>query len=219
MTAALILSDVDSFRDEWHDLPSTTEQIRTILVSLGITTRITDAPPQLPTDTNEFALVVINLGTIRADADPIVNRLTTYVEAGGAILAVHSSAVGLGHSEIWRSIIGGSWVEDFTWHPDEGEGEVSFRGIGAPNESRFRLHDEFYTDLVTVGRPREVAWHERGGVRHPLVWVKESGSGRVAYSALGHSAQSFKNAGHRKMLTDLARWLLPESSLPQGNKR
>lgn len=48
----------------------------------------------------------------------------------------------------------------------------------------------------------------RMGADHPVVWTRCVGKGRVLYSALGHTAESFAEPAHRQMLAGALSWAL-----------
>ena len=45
------------------------------------------------------------------------------------------------------------------------------------------------------------------GARHPMIWAREHGPGRVVYDGLGHDARSYDSADHRALLLRAAAWL------------
>ena len=44
------------------------------------------------------------------------------------------------------------------------------------------------------------------GKDHPIIWSRCLGKGRVLYSALGHTPESFTEARHVQMIADAVRW-------------
>lgn len=209
MIRAFVLSNVADFRDEWHDCNATTRELTALLGELGVTSEISESPEQLPEDASRYSLIVVNVGTGHGDVDAIGHRLARFSASGGSVLAVHSSAVGLGASTEWLALIGGSWVRETSWHPDEGDSTVHTLDPASGTAQNFIVFDEMYTALSLNDLPRPIAWHTLDQHRHPLAWLIDStpGRGRAAYSALGHSARAYESSGHRRLLTNMVGWL------------
>lgn len=209
MTNAFLLSDVAGFRDEWHDCAATSTELASILSEQGITSLISESPEQLPTDTSRYSLVVVNVGTGFGEVDGIVRRLARFSSSGGAVLAVHGSAVGLGTSAAWRALIGGTWVREHSWHPDEGVATVNTVDLASGSPRHFTVFDEMYSDLTLNAEPRPIAWHSLEQQLHPLAWLIDAtpSHGRAAYSALGHSVRAYESSGHRQLIADVVGWL------------
>lgn len=52
---------------------------------------------------------------------------------------------------------------------------------------------------------------------HPIVWANCVGKGRTVYSAMGHAAEAFESADHRRLLRNMLDWALSrDSSACQG---
>jgi uncharacterized protein len=41
---------------------------------------------------------------------------------------------------------------------------------------------------------------------HPVIWINPSTKGRVFYSALGHSPETYDDPSYRRILTNAMRW-------------
>jgi type 1 glutamine amidotransferase len=115
----------------------------------------------------------------------------------------------------WEKILGGRWVRGTSMHPDQDLARVlvatyshsMVAGIGD-----FTVFDERYSYLRVSPEVEELAWHEEGGLRHPLLWTHRYGPARVVFDALGHDARSFESPQHREILARAARWLTAETS-------
>ena len=68
--------------------------------------------------------------------------------------------------------------------------------------------DERYSYLETRPDVTVLYDHHFEDGRHPLVWAREAGPGRVVYDALGHDVTSYDSPGHRALLERSIRWLL-----------
>ena len=144
------------------------------------------------------------------------DTLMKFVEAGGALLGLHTASICFDDWQQWGSVLGGQWQWGISHHPPLGP--VSVR----PTENRhvvsngiqaFEMIDEIYHDLKL--QPDVVPLLEGGtaaGVDvQPLVWAREFGNGRVVYDALGHNAASVNQPQHRQLLQQAARWLVADT--------
>jgi hypothetical protein len=210
MKNALLLSNPAAFRDQWHQPQETSARVEALLAAVGIASVTTEDPDQIPVDTEQHQLLVLDIGTTAGDDTVIIERAERFVTNGGALLALHATSVGLGQTDGGRRLIGGGWQRNITWHPDEGDGIVEYTSPTTGDTHWFPVWDELYTDLVQSGPVRNIAWHTLGDVRQPLAWTLEPspGRGRTAYSALGHSPRSYDSPGHVALLGDVIDWLL-----------
>lgn len=219
-TRALVLSNPLAFRDQWHLPRATTVRLKALLESMDMHVQVTEDPEDIPLGTEDFRLLVLDIGTTAGDDSAIVGRAGRFLETGGALLALHATSVGLGQTTEGSRLLGGSWKHGVTWHPDEGDGVVEYVSPVTGETQEFLVFDELYSDLERGRSIREIAWHTLGGTRQPLAWVLDDAGnepfdaetqphrGRVAYSALGHSPRSYDSVGHLALLRDMVQWLV-----------
>ena len=143
--------------------------------------------------------------TPEALLDEEVRGLVDWVQAGGALLAVHcATVVGESNPELGR-LLGGRFISHpapfiFTVYPLLEEHPIT-QGVQA-----FDVHDEFYIQhydpAVTM---HMIALHQ--GVAHPMVWSKLEGAGRVAHIALGHFPEVWTLPPYQRLMIQTAHWL------------
>lgn len=137
--------------------------------------------------------------------------LTDALREGVPLLAMHTALVSFDDWPGWGDLIGGSWNWDRSSHPPVGSVTVVAAdddpvtdGIGS-----FAVTDECYTDLDMRPGNRVVAtMSAAGGPRQPACWLRETASGRVATSALGHDHRSLDDPPHRALIRRLVTWLV-----------
>jgi hypothetical protein len=216
MTDVLVISGSAPYVDEWHDFPTTSARVATILEGLGHSVRLTeDVEPALASP-GPAGLVVLNLGgpAVARPADAAAAAragLEGHLTAGGALLAMHSSVMALSTVPELRGILGGAWVVGRSMHPPHGEAAVERTAAEHPISttlSDFRVLDERYSYLEVEPDATVLFDHEHDGARHPLVWARTAGAGRIVYDALGHDATSYDSAGHQALIAQAVRWLL-----------
>ena len=140
--------------------------------------------------------------------DQQISGLTDWVQNGGGLLAVHSATV-MGDSgpELER-LLGGRFVSHpepftFTISPVSG-GHPIVRGVPA-----FDVHDEFYIERCEP--PAEILMVAMDqGEKHPMVWSKQEGAGRVAHIAPGHFPDVWNHPLYQRLMIQAVNWLIKE---------
>jgi type 1 glutamine amidotransferase len=135
--------------------------------------------------------------------------LADWVEAGGALLALHAALVCFDDWPGWADLIGARWDWERSRHPPLGPvmvepdaGHPLARGL-----SPFTVTDECYVDLDIRPGNEMVAEASTDEISpQPAAWVRKVGDGRVATSTLGHDLRSLDDPAHRTLLTTLIEW-------------
>src|ERR687898_4309 len=100
MADVLVISGSAAYADEWHDFPTTSARVATVLEGLGHSVRLTeDVEPALASP-ESVGLLVLNIGrpAVARPADVAKAAragLESHLAAGGALLALHSSVIAL----------------------------------------------------------------------------------------------------------------------------
>jgi type 1 glutamine amidotransferase len=159
---------------------------------------------------------VVNIGnpsTPRPEARISAARdgLGRHLRAGGAVLGVHASAMSLTTMAEWQTILGGRWVTGRSKHPPQGPSRICVRTDAHPITAGlgdFEVFDERYSYLETGADIVVLCEHEHDGIRHPVVWARQSGPARVVYDGLGHDTRSYDSPGHVGLIQQSVAWLL-----------
>ncbi len=135
--------------------------------------------------------------------------LLHFVRKGGGFVGIHSASDTLKADADYISMIGGR----FESHPPFGPVEVKRLAGDHPvlaGIDDFVLEDEFYhlnncrlddKQLLLIGTSP--------GDRktRPIAWTKTYGEGRVFYTILGHSPQTFVHETFRRLLANAVQWV------------
>jgi type 1 glutamine amidotransferase len=134
-----------------------------------------------------------------------------FLRRGGALLASHTAPICFDDWPYWGDIVGAAWRWGESSHPPLGPARVEVRSdahsITAGVLAEFEVVDEIYGRMDVAPDVEPLAWGTAGDGRHPVVWAREAGGGRVVYDALGHDERSFTVAAHRQILAQAVRWL------------
>jgi type 1 glutamine amidotransferase len=140
--------------------------------------------------------------------------LETHLNAGGALLGMHSSITSLTTMPTWRRILGGTWIRGHSMHPPKGPATILLATTQHPitaGLAHLVVIDERYSYLETEPDITVLYEHDHEGFRHPLVWTRQNDQARVVYDGLGHDAASYHSLGHQTLLRRSVRWLLGDS--------
>lgn len=144
-------------------------------------------------------------GTIKREPDLTPTQeagLFNFVESGKGLVGIHGTAWWIGGRAV--DLIGGH----ANWHPP---GLTFTVNIDNPNHpvtagiSDFDVEDEIYISAYepTLQILASAQWHGRA---HPMAWVKHFGQGRVFYTTLGHTADTFMRPAMQQLVMQGARW-------------
>lgn len=129
-----------------------------------------------------------------------------WVQAGGAILGVHSATV-LGTSDASLGhLLGGVFIEHppqftFTVYP------MHTRHAITQEIEAYSIRDEFYIQQVEPNVAVHMVAFDRG-VAHPMAWTKTEGKGKVAYLAPGHGEQVWYHPAFKQLVLQAVNWLV-----------
>jgi type 1 glutamine amidotransferase len=208
----LMLTATAGFR---HDSIAAARQVMTELAGRGeFTVTATEDLTAITTSTLGgydvlfFALTSGELPFSEEQKTAIVN----FVKSGKGFLGAHSATDTLYEWPDYGAIIGAYFKE----HPWTQQGTVVVEDPSHPAASglgdRFSIMEEFYTFRENP-RPRvhvllRLDPGSVGGAGDfPLAWVQSYGEGRVYYNALGHFAETWRDARFQQQLAGAIRWV------------
>ena len=165
---------------------------------------------------SEFEVIVFGTGFTRAvrQEDGSIARepdltpdqeagLLQFVQGGKGLVGMHGTAWWIGGEAV--NLIGGH----ANWHPPGLTFTVNIDDAEHPvtqDLSDFEVEDEIYISAhePTLHILASAEWH---GKAHPMAWVKSYGSGRVFYTTLGHTADTFRRPAMQQLLAQGTRWV------------
>lgn len=132
------------------------------------------------------------------------NSFKQWLESGGALVGVHAAIPGKVATEGDWSWYTDLFCTEFHNHPDIAEALLHVEDRSHPSTralpEKWRRTDEWYNFTATPrGKVHVLATLDeqtyKGGTMgtdHPVVWWRDVGKARVWYTALGHTAASYK---------------------------
>lgn len=216
MSDVLLVSGGGAYVDEWHDFPATSARAAAIIEGLGHSVRLVDDVEPALADPGSVPLLVLNL-TKPAAARPASavaaarSGVAAHLAAGGGLLALHSSVIAFSAVPEWQGILGGVWTDGRSMHPPQGEATIRRTDVEHPVAAGLgdlTVFDERYSYLDVEPDNAVLFDHEHDDRRHPLVWARDLGPGRIVYDALGHDTASYAGPGHVELVSRSVRWLL-----------
>lgn len=128
--------------------------------------------------------------------------LFEFVSGGKGLVGIHGTAWWIGGRAV--DLIGGH----ANWHPPgltftvniEDSNHRIMQGV-----DDFEVEDEIY---MSAWDPdiHVLATAEWADKQHPMAWVKNYGDGRVFYTTLGHSPNTFERPAMQQVITQGVRW-------------
>jgi type 1 glutamine amidotransferase len=203
---ALLFSRTTGFRHK--SIPAGIEAFRQL--SEGI--EATEDPAALEDLTGVGAVVFLNTnGEVLTEAGRVA--LERYVRGGGGFLGVHSAAATEYDWPFYGDLVG-AW---FDRHPSVQPATITVSDPDHPATAHLPAEwarlDEWYDfrsrpDARVLLRVEESTYEGGGmGDDHPVAWCHERLGGRVFYTALGHTIESYAEPAFREHLSKALRWV------------
>lgn len=128
--------------------------------------------------------------------------LFQFVAGGKGLVGIHGTGWWIGGQAV--DLIGGH----ANWHPPGLTFTVNVEDGAHPvmaGIEDFEVEDEIYMSAYdpSIHILASAQWAEKA---HPMAWVKPYGNGRVFYTALGHTSDTFQRAAVQRMMRQGALW-------------
>jgi len=128
--------------------------------------------------------------------------LFAHVEGGGGLVGIHGTAWWIPSRAV--PLLGGH----ANWHPPGLTFEVQIENGDHPISEgvpSFEVKDEIYMSAwdPSIHILATATWQEK---QHPLAWTQSYGAGRVFYTALGHTSDTFQRPMMQRLMTNAVRW-------------
>ena len=214
----LIVSGAGRYADPWHPFAKTSVTLAEVLGAAGGECTVDEDVEGALIHASEFDLVVVNAGDPwRTDdvavsplpAEASVDGFARALDAGTGVLALHCATASLRGYPQWAPALGRVWLPTVSFHPPADVATITGGTFPDGEAARgFDVFDERYCRLQPVGVVHPVATHRGPAGDEPTAWVNSLGASRIAVDLLGHDEQSYESAGHRRLLTQLAAWVV-----------
>ncbi|MFH8801423.1 ThuA domain-containing protein [Streptomyces sp. NPDC017936] len=131
------------------------------------------------------------------------DRLAGYVESGGGFVGVHAAACTEENWPYYGELLGARFARHPAIQPGKAVVEDRDHPATRPLPAVWDVTDEWYDfrtnprDRVHVLVTADESSYDGGGMGpdHPLAWCRAQGAGRVFYTALGHTAEAWRDPG------------------------
>jgi type 1 glutamine amidotransferase len=220
--AVLIFSKTNGWRHIEH-IPHSNIVLSNIAYNLGRSSYVTENAAvfndkQLP----RFSVVVLN----SASGDFLTREqrasLSRFIARGGGVVALHAAGDG-SHTNTWYNdtILGTKYIG----HPGAPEqfqkADILINSPRHPIMAGVKLPwsptDEWYSfnanpadrGMTVIAQIDEKTYHpspKLAMVIHPIIWINPSKRGRIVYSALGHSPETYDDPNYRRVLVNAVGW-------------
>lgn len=225
----LIVAKTNGWRHIEH-IPHSNQVIATIATRLGRPAFVTENGAVFnDAQLRRFAVVVLNSASGDFLTPGQHAAFARFVARGGGVVALHAAGDN-SHVAPWyvETIIG----TRFTGHPG-GDDHIqrarvvrssSAHPVIAGLPSSWSARDEWYSFAASpAARGMRVlaSIDERSyrpgdglamGAEHPVVWVNRRRRGRIVYSALGHTPETYDDPVYRRLLTNAIGWAAGRST-------
>lgn len=208
----------------YHPFATTSRTLADLLSQAGVESVITDDVEGALRSARNFDVLTIYLlrwrmlGAMFDDkrdewamslADDSRAAIVDHLARGRPLLAFHTAAVSFDDWPEWADILGARWDWERSSHPPPRPSTIR-RTVEHPivaGIDEFEVVDEIYSFLDTrVITP--LLTSARRGQDQPLLWVRDSGAGRVVYDALGHDDRSLKDPIHSMIIRRACAWAI-----------
>jgi len=209
-TTVLVVSGNDPF----HRWKETTPLFRSVLEGSGrFEVRVVEDPFILESAAalQRYQLIIFNQQT-RVATPRMRENLSAYIKAGGGLLAFHWAIDTFSDWPEFAALLGRVWREG-TSGEEHGTFQVTVKDRTHPVTRKladFRTGEQeaIHFDLAgdaPVDTPA-MAFLPEAKREVPILYLHAFGKGRVAFTPLGHSAQSRDSDGFRTVLLRAAEW-------------
>ena len=176
----------------------------------GIELKYTENLSDINSDNlKEFSglLIFANIERITPEAE---KALLDYVEKGGGLIPVHCASFCFLNSEKYVALVGGQFKRHgFTRFETKivaADHEImkGLKPISSEDESY--MHSRHNPERIVLETRSDASGPVSDPNGEPYTWIRESGKGRVFYTAWGHDARTWSNVDFQELLTRGIRW-------------
>lgn len=211
---ALLASGAGRYCDAWHPFSRTSALLAEVLEGAGFAVDVDEDVDAAMERLADVDLLVVNAGDPwRDDRAPLPMQsagaaaLSSALDAGIGVLALHCAVASLRDYPSWALALGAVWVPGASWHPPLDRARIHGAAfVDGDPVADFDVVDERYLRLQRIGDSHVVAWHDGELSPEPTAWIRHFGASRIAVDVLGHDERSYQSSGHRRLISQLARW-------------
>ncbi len=152
-------------------------------------------------------LIFANIERITPEAE---KALLEYVENGGGLIPVHCASFCFLNSPKYIELVGGQFKRHgftkFETKIVQADHEI-MRGLSPiSSEDESYMHSRHNPDRIVLETRSDASGPVSDPNGEPYTWIRESGKGRVFYTAWGHDIRTWGNKGFQQLLARGVRW-------------
>jgi len=195
---------------QWHPLSGVDDEIKRILTDFTID--VTEEYQSMKlSEMQAYDLVINYADTLSEHGSPeFAGALLGYVANGGALLAIHNGILADDFPELLQ-LMGASFIEHPPIEPLKYVKSCDHPIVDMIDS--FTINEEPYMfkmdNLANVAVIMEYIYKDK---KHPAVWVRAYGNGRVCYFQPGHTSETFVDESVCLLLKRAAMWCTHELS-------
>jgi uncharacterized protein len=152
-------------------------------------------------------LIFANIERITPEAE---KALLEYVENGGGLIPVHSASFCFLNSDKYIALVGGQFKRHgFTRFETKivAANHEIMKGLQPiSSEDESYMHSRHNPDRIVLETRSDASGPVSDPNGEPYTWIRESGKGRVFYTAWGHDTRTWSNIGFQHLLARGIRW-------------
>ena len=195
---------------EHHNSASYMPFLASALSKEGISFTYTDNPNDLNAenlDKYDGLMIYANHEQITPEQE---SALLSYVEKGRGFIPVHCASFCFQNSPKYIDLVGGQFkshkTDTFTTTIIKKDHPITKTLTEFETWDETYVHDKLAKDITVLMERVEGDHHE------PWTWIKESGKGRVFYTAYGHDERTWGNPGFQQLMKEGILWAVGDEA-------
>ncbi|MFW6026538.1 MAG: ThuA domain-containing protein [Candidatus Woesearchaeota archaeon] len=131
--------------------------------------------------------------------------LKKYIEKGNGFIPIHSSnVINSPENDTYLDIVGSKFIK----HDPFKRFKVKLKNNHYINKDieNFEIDDELYISELVHEPDKILAWAKQDGEKHPMVYTRKLGEGKISYIALGHDGRAWNHPVFQKLFYRTVVW-------------
>lgn len=192
--------------EQYHDVLFAGQTLQKALIEKGVVAEYSQDFTILeePERRNQFGTIILYTQE-RILTDSQQKGLEEYIEKGNGFLPLHSAnVINDPQNEKLIEIIGSKFDHHNPFHRFEVE-IIEDHPVTEDIEN-FEIDDELYISEMVNESDQVLAQAEDERKKHPMVYIKKRGKGKICYLALGHDGRAWNHPQFQKLLYQAVLW-------------
>jgi uncharacterized protein len=160
-------------------------------------------------------MIFANIERITPEAE---KALLDYVDQGGGLIPIHCASFCFLNSDKYIELVGGQFKRHgftrFQTKIIQADHEIMQGLSPISSEDESYMHARHNPDRIVLETRSDASGPVSQPEGEPYTWIRESGKGRVFYTAWGHDNRTWSNVGFQNLLARGIRWACHARILP-----